>query len=171
MSTILTYDIMQVYKPCSNNNRARIVQLIKEVERLELARAFGMDAYTQMVEEANMEERPTEMQEILDGGLYEAISFFVYAQYCIESQVADTFTGMVTKNRPDSENVPLGTLKNLQTHNRELASLALEQVRCKIEQRFCTRHTATPNKNVQIVGIRRKFGKNNRTDFDINYWE
>jgi len=171
MSTILTYDIMQVYKPCSNNNRARIVQLIKEVERLELARAFGMDAYTQMVEEANMEERPTEMQEILDGGLYEAISFFVYAQYCIESQVADTFTGMVTKNRPDSENVPLGTLKNLQTHNRELASLALEQVRCKIEQRFCTRQTATPNKNVQIVGIRRKFGKNNRTDFDINYWE
>lgn len=171
MSTILTYDIMQVYKPCSNNNRARIVQLIKEVERLELARAFGMDAYTQMVEEANMEERPTEMQEILDGGLYEAISFFVYAQYCIESQVADTFTGMVTKNRPDSENVPLGTLKNLQTHNRELASLAIEQVRCKIEQRFCTRQTATPNKNVQIVGIRRKFGKNNRTDFDINYWE
>ena len=62
------------------------MQLIKEVERLELARAFGMDAYTQMVEEANMEERPTEMQEILDGGLYEAISFFVYAQYCIESQ-------------------------------------------------------------------------------------
>ena len=171
MSTILTYDIMQVYKPCSNNNKTRIVQLIKEVERLELARAFGMDAYTQMVEEANMEEVPTEMQEILDGGLYEAISFFVYAQYCIESQVADTFTGMVTKNRPDSENVPLGTLKNLQTHNRELASLALEQVRCKIEQRFCTRQTATPNKNVQIVGIRRKFGKNNRTDFDINYWE
>lgn len=171
MSTILTYDTMQVYKPCSNNNKARIVQMIKEVERLELARAFGMDAYTQMVEEANMEEVPTEMQEILDGGLYEAISFFVYAQYCIESQVADTFTGMVTKNRPDSENVPLGTLKNLQTHNRELASLALEQVRCKIEQRFCTRQTATPNKNVQIVGIRRKFGKNNRTDFDLNYWE
>lgn len=171
MNTILTYEKMQVYKPCSKNNKLRIVQLIKEVERLELARAFGMDAYTQMVEEANMEEVPTEMQEILNGGLYEAISFFVYAQYCIESQVEDTFTGMVTKNRPDSENVPLGTLKNLQTHNRELASLALEQVRCKIEQRFCTRQTATPNKNVQIVGIRRKFGKNNRTDFDLNYWE
>lgn len=171
MSTILTYEKMQVYKPCSKNNKLRIVQLIKEVERLELVRAFGMDAYTQMVEEANMEEVPTEMQEILDGGLYEAISFFVYAQYCIESQVEDTFTGMVTKNRTDSENVPLGTLKNLQTHNRELASLALEQVRCKIEQRFCTRQTATPNKNVQIVGIRRKFGKHNRTDFDLNYWE
>ena len=171
MSTILTYEKMQIYKPCSTNNKARIVQIIKEVERLELARAFGMDAYKRMVEEANMEDVPTEMQEILNGGLYEAISFFVYAQYCIESQVADTFTGMVTKSRPDSENVPLGTLKNLQTHNRELASLALEQVRCKIEQRFCTRQTATPNKNVQIFGIRKRYGKHNRTDFDLNYWE
>jgi hypothetical protein len=162
---------MQVYKPCSTNNKARIVQLIKEVEMLELAKAFGMDAYKQMVEEANMEEVPTEMQEILNGGLYEAISFFVYAQYCIESQVADTFTGMVTKNRPDSENVPLGTLKNLQTHNRELASLALEQVRNKIEQRFCTRQTATPNKNVRIFNVKRRYGKHNRTDFDLNYWE
>jgi hypothetical protein len=162
---------MQNYKPCSINNKARIVQLIKEVELLELAKAFGMDAYKQMVEEANMEEVPTEMQEILNGGLYEAISFFVYAQYCIESQVADTFTGMVTKNRPDSENVPLGTLKNLQTHNRELASLALEQVRNKIEQRFCTRQTATPNKNVRIFNVKRRYGKHNRTDFDLNYWE
>lgn len=171
MDTILTYEKMQVYKPCSINNKPRITQIIKEVERLELAKVFGMEAYKQMVIDANMQEVPADVDAILKGGLYEAISFFVYAQYCIESQVADTFTGMVTKNRPDSENVPLGTLKNLRTHYRELALLALEQVKCQIEQKYCTKKAPQPNNNVQIFNVKRRYGKQNRTDFDLNYWE
>lgn len=170
MKTILTYETMQLYKPCSINNKARIVQIIKEVERLELAKVFGMEAYKQMVIDANATQVAEDVDEILKGGLYEAISFFVYAQYCVESQVADTFTGMVTKSRPDAENVPVGTLKNLQTHYRELAMLALEQVKCQIEQKYCTRKKPNDNNNVQIFSVKKRYGKQNRTDFDLNYW-
>lgn len=171
MATILTYSIMQNYKPCSINDKKKIDQIIKEVEKLEMVRQFGMDTYTALVEDANATEVDEEVTAILQNGLYEALSYYVYAQYCLESQVADTFTGFVSKQRPDSENIPIGTLKNMQTHNRELADLAMEQVRCAIVERYtdCT-HTKSKGTNVQIFNIKRGHGKS-RFDFDTTYFE
>ena len=173
MATILSYEIIQNYKPCSLNNKPRITQIIKEVEKLEIAKTFGVEVYNQLVTDANTSPMEEDVQAILEGGLYEAISYFVYAQYVIESQVADTFTGMVTKNRPDSENVQIGTLKNMQTHAREIASFALEQVRCQIEQKYCTREQPTKNHDVQIINIKRRNNKRgfNSWDFDTNYFD
>lgn len=172
MATILTYEIMQNYRPCSNNNKARITQIIKEVERLELGKRYGIDVYNAMVTDANTSPLAEDVSDILQNGLYEALSFFVYAQYTIESQVADTFTGMVTKSRPDSENVPVGTLRNLQTYYKELANLALEQVNCLILNKYKGCESVPKGHNVQIYNIGKKTRRNGRgIDFDTTYFE
>lgn len=54
-------------------------------------------------------------------GLRFVLSFMVFSAYVIESSISDTFTGMVKKNRDESESLSLGEKKIMQQNSREIA--------------------------------------------------
>ncbi|MCQ2608770.1 MAG: hypothetical protein MJ197_08805 [Bacteroidales bacterium] len=169
--SILNYDIMQRYKPCSKNNRAKIEQLIEEVEFLELSKLIGCDIYNQLVIDCSKPTQEDDVCAICNNGLYKCISYLVYAQYLVESNVADTFTGFVQKTRQDSENIPQGTIQNLQRHYRDIAFLSFKQVKCAIERKYkkCTANATVPK--VRIINIRKDFNRKDINKFDTNYFE
>lgn len=169
MATILTYSKMQSYKPCSINNKAKIEQLISEVEMLELTKMLGAETYSQLVTDANQTTIADDVKAILEGGLYASISYFVYATYLINSSITDTFTGMVQKTRQDSESVSVGTLKNEQTRYKELAIVYFNQVKDKIEAKYSKTPQRT-SKRVQIHSIKKHFGSGEMGRFDTTYF-
>ncbi len=137
---LLTLAQQQAIKPISSNwaNYIKITggitnfeQLQKEVEEKEFRILLGI-AFTQDIQNNPL---TTSNAKLLDGGTYvnscsETITFkglrFVLAfmnwsKYVGESFVSDTFTGMVKKNREESESLSSGDIKRLQLDAREIA--------------------------------------------------
>lgn len=159
-NTILTYNQMQSIKPCSQNNQMLLVQLINEVESFKIQKLIGADAYKSILNEINSGVSD-ELQKILDGGLYKCIAYFVYARYIQESMLVDTFTGVVTKQRTDSQTAPIGTLKNVANEYTDMAMYAYEQVKAAICERYNSKKEATPSNHFsEIQGIRRNVSYN-----------
>ena len=50
-------------------------------------------------------------------GLRYCLAYFTYAEYIIQSQFEDTFTGMVGKNRTETEHATGGQLKHSTNFN------------------------------------------------------
>lgn len=168
MDTILSYNIMQSFKPCSQNNAKMIAQLIKEVELVELPKLVGRDTYTKILADANKAPIPSKLQKILDNGLYACISYLVYSRYCMCANIQDTFTGFVSKNRPDATDINIGILKNEATNSKEIALAYFENVKddiAKLYDNTCTK--VKPSFSIMNVRKRTK----NTTDFDTNYFE
>ena len=114
-------------------------QLAEEVENKELRNLLGVALFQ------DVQTNPTKAENVvlLNGGSYEdenqntitfkglryVLAYFNWSKYVAESFVSDTFTGMVKKQRNDSESLSSGDIKRLQVDAREIALQEWELIR------------------------------------------
>jgi len=138
----------QAIKPISPNwaNHIKVtggvtnfVQLATEVEVKEFRILLGIDFYSDLI--ANQAE--TRYVNLIEGtsfvnyrnntvsfnGLKYILAFMNFSKYVGESFVSDTFTGMVRKNRDESESLSTGDIKRLQLDAREIALQDFELIK------------------------------------------
>ena len=131
MEAILTLAQQQANKKISEKNSDRFNQLREECIYKELTEMLGASLINAII--AN----PTETRfvdileakefEGLDGynrkhaGIRNILSYLIYARYIGESDVNDTFTGLVRKNRTESESLSDGRIRLLQNDARDIA--------------------------------------------------
>ena len=138
----------QAIKPISPNwaNHVKVsggvtnfVQLATEVEVKEFRILLGIDFYSDLI--TNQVE--TRYVNLIEGtsfvncrnntvsfnGLKYILAFMNYSKYVGESFVSDTFTGMVRKNRDESESLSTGDIKRLQLDAREIALQDFELIK------------------------------------------
>ena len=129
---ILSYTKMQEIKPCSQNNKNKLTQIIQETEFSDFQKLVGSDIYNKLIEDCSETPINPQLQEILDGGLYHAIAYLVYSRYVQEISAVDTFGGFVQKQREEASPVSQGTIKNIAIHSREIALQYFEKVSDKL---------------------------------------
>jgi len=131
MALLLSYSQQQAIKPISANNEGKYAQLAAEVEEKELRSLLGV-ALLQ-----DIQSNPTSTNNVLllDGDEFEdcygntithkgiryLLAYLNYSRYIWESDISDTFTGFVVKNRQESEMLTDGRRKSLQLTMREIA--------------------------------------------------
>lgn len=131
MERVLTWAQQREYKPFSEKNVTRFNQLREECIVKDLTELLGASLVSAIV--AN----PTSQRVLnildaynftgLDGfekshpGLRCILSYFIYARYIGESDVSDTFTGLVRKSRTESEPIGDGRIRMMQGEAREIA--------------------------------------------------
>lgn len=170
-TTILTYNKMQSIKACSKNNKKELETFIEEVEFAKIRTLLGDDIYNAILADSNASPVDPEVQEILDGGLYKCIAYYVYARYIQESMLVDTFTGMVRKDRTDSSTAPVGQLKNVANEYTEMAMMAFKLVECKIQAKYGHPKEETRSNFSEIIGVRRDYCRKKGPEFKINYFK
>lgn len=157
--SILSYNKLQSIKPCSQNNKALIEQLIKETETFKIQKLLGTCVYNKIVDEIKSGNISEELQSILDNGLYACIAYAVYARYIQESMLVDTFTGVVSKVRSDSQTASTGALKNVANEYSDMSMYSFSLVKDAIMKKYGeTRNSIDLNKFSEIQGIRKKVG-------------
>lgn len=129
---ILSYTKMQEIKPCSQNNKNKLTQIIQETEFSDFQKLVGGDIYNKLVEDTSVTPIDATLQGILNDGLYATIAYLVYSRYIQEISVVDTFGGFVQKQRDEASPVSQGTIKNIAIHSREIAEQYFEKVSDKL---------------------------------------
>ena len=170
MATILTYNKLQEIKPMSLNNKKLIEQMIEEVEFGKIQKLLGTKIYNEILSDAQASPIATDVQEILDEGLYKCITYFVYSRYIQESMLADTFTGVVVKQRQDAQTASAGQIKNVANEYVDMALMAYELVKDKIQAKYGTPVETVKTGFSEIIGIRKSFENGKRTKFCTNYF-
>jgi len=131
MALLLTFSQQQAIKKMSPNNQGKYDQLAAEVEENELRSLLDVA----LLQDVQANPATPKNLKLLDGGSYKnylgqtikfkglryVIAYLNYSRYIGESFVNDTFTGMVKKNRPESELLSEGTMKRLKQENRQIA--------------------------------------------------
>lgn len=133
---LLTYSQQVAIKPISKNNERLYPQLINDVEAMYLARILGA-VFAQKVQET-----PLNYTELLDGstfnfcgeqakhkGLRYVLAYYAYSEYVKNSDVSDTFTGMVQQNRQEATHLSTGRINALRDSALQIADQALELVK------------------------------------------
>lgn len=133
---LLTYSQQVAIKPISKNNERFYPQLINDVEAMYLARILGA-LFAQKVQAA-----PLDYTDLLNGseftycgetithkGLRYVLAYYAYAEYVKNSDVADTFTGMVQQNRIETTHLSTGRINALRDSALQIADQALELVK------------------------------------------
>jgi hypothetical protein len=126
---LLLHSEQQTIKAISANNAGKFDDLLKETLIKDLKPLLGFDFYQDLI------QNPTSTANalLLSGGTYTynsvtykfeglktVIAYFLFANY-VMSNLADTFTGFVTKTNEDSQPASSGDKKNLRDMNREIA--------------------------------------------------
>ena len=125
---IMTFEKQQTIKPVATNDIERFSQIMEETELFELSKLLGQDVYN------DIDNNQALYSDLINGcsfgvngktvnhkGIVYVLAYLNYANYVEESQVFDTYTGLVRKKREDSESVGNGTVKNLRDKNKEIA--------------------------------------------------
>jgi hypothetical protein len=145
---LLTIQQQQAIKPISQNwadyvkvlgGLTNFQQIENEVEEKELKTLLGITFFQ------DVQNNPTTQDnaKILDAfsftnwrndleyskGLRYVLAFLVYSKYVGESFIADTFTGMVKKNREETESLSSTDIKRIQTDAREIALQEFEIIK------------------------------------------
>jgi hypothetical protein len=126
---LLTFAELQLIKPISANNAGKFDDLLKTTLIKDIKPLLGFDFYQDMIQN----ESTVANARLLAGdtyiysgitytfeGLKTIIAYFLYANY-VMSNLADTFTGFVTKSNEDSQPASSGDKKNLRDINIETA--------------------------------------------------
>lgn len=126
---LLTYSQQQQIKPISKNNVDKYNKIAEEIESFELKKLLGIKFlqaiqenptnYTNLLDEYTFED--ADGNNIIHKGLKYVIAYLNFAKYVGESDIEDTFSGFVTKNRNESESLSEGRIKRLQEQNRQIA--------------------------------------------------
>lgn len=170
MANLLSFAQQQATKKISANNSSKYDQLALEVENKELSDLLGV-ALLQ-----DLQTNPTLARNLLllngdtftdcngnsirHRGIRFVLAYINYSRYIGESFINDTFTGFVTKTRPDSELLSEGNIKRLQLENRSIALKEWEIIKEYLDLKtdvytlwMCTskRKPFTP----RIIGVRK----------------
>ena len=163
MGKIITTAKLCEIKPVSQNNIPLLNQLIVETEEVKIRQLLGCEIYNKITDEILSNSISSDLQHILDKGLYHTITYMVYARYVQESMLVDTFTGMVTKVRQDSQSASNGAIKNIANEYSNMAMFYFNLVKddiCKIYGCSCENNNVKINNFSEITAVRRSFNKN-----------
>jgi hypothetical protein len=150
--SIVNLTTQQLIKPISPNwaNYIKIVggvtnfeQLTREVEQKELKTLFGNEFYFDFYYNQTEDKYITLINgtsflndngnNLVFQGIKFMLAFMNFSKYVGESFVSDTFTGMVKKNRQESESLSTGDIKRLQQDAQELALQDFEIIKIYLE--------------------------------------
>ena len=141
---ILSLEKQNQIKPIPLNwaNQKKVVdgltnyeQLASEVESKELVTLLGIEFLQ------DLQDNPTTLKnaELLEGGVFEngiafkglnfVIAYFNYAKFVGVSPFSESFTGVVKKNREESQSLANGEVKRLQTDARDIAMMEWELIK------------------------------------------
>lgn len=133
---LLTYQQQQAIKPISGNREKFFAQQMSEVESIYLPRLLGEYLAQQVI------ATPLDYVDLLDGstfvycgnnythkGLRYCLAYYFYAEYIKQSDVADTFTGLVSQNRGETTHLSNGRIKQLEDYFIKIADSAFELVK------------------------------------------
>lgn len=146
---------------CTTQNKKLIDNIIKETEFFNFKKLVGKQIYSGILAELNSEEGYSErLQELLEGGVYQCIAYFSYANYLMQGDVTPTYSGAVSKTNPYSEHISLGKQKNLFTHYSDIAIEHWNEVKDEVNEYFnigpCSYDgNISAEKFHQIIGVRR----------------
>lgn len=109
--TLITFSQQQAIKPISSNNEQRFSSIMQDTETNELQDLLGMQLYNDMI----LYPTKTTNKRLLDGlswvygdaqlqmnGLKYVLAWYFYANYIHESDLQDTFSGVVVHNFDES---------------------------------------------------------------------
>jgi hypothetical protein len=144
MTNLLTYSQQQLIKPFSQNNSEKYKQIADEVENFELKKLLGIK-FLQAIQAT-----PSDYSKVLDSytfqdtnedslthkGLRYVIAYFNFSKYLGMSDIADTFSGFVTKSRNESEPLSEGRIKRLQEENRQIALTEWEVIKYYLDLNY-----------------------------------
>lgn len=129
MGNLISFAQQQLIRKISDNNQRKFDIISGEVEEYEIDKLLGSQlyqlvktnqtTYSDLLNETEFER--SDGTTIKHKGLIYVIAYLVYAQYVMESDVADTFSGMVNKNLPNSQALSTGRIKELNQRYREIA--------------------------------------------------
>ena len=161
MGKIITTVKLCEIKPVSQNNNQLLTQLIVETEEVKIRQLLGCEIYDKITEEISSNSISEQLQHILDQGLYHCITYMVYARYVQESMLVDTFTGMVTKNRQDSQAASVGAIKNVANQYSDMAMFYFNLVKADIYKLYgYTGETKIKINNFsEITAVRKSINK------------
>lgn len=138
---LLTYSQQTAIKPISKNNERFYPQLIADTEAMYLSRILGA-VFAQKVQET-----PEDYKNLLNGstfnycgekvkhkGLRYVLAYYAYSEYVKNSDVADTFTGMVQQNRVETTHLSTGRINALRDSALQIADQALELVKAYLNE-------------------------------------
>lgn len=127
-TTLLKFSDQQEIRPISPNNEDKFDQLAYEVENSELRKLLGdvflydiqqnTNTYSKLI---NGCEFTINDYKLKHRGLKFILAYLVYAKYVGQSNFTDTFAGYRQTSIGESELVSDGTLRRLQSENREVA--------------------------------------------------
>jgi hypothetical protein len=180
MAAILTLTQQQEIKPISPNWAAagktstgvtNYDQLEQEIEEDKLRKLLGNGLLQ------DLQDNPTDANNVilLDGGTFEdsqgtdikfkgiryVTAYLVFVDYVAESDVSDTFGGMVTKNRQESTALTSGKTKTLQSKFKDIALTQWELVEAYLNKNkdlfplWKCAGTTRPYRTPRITGIKR----------------
>ena len=161
MGKIITTVKLCEIKPMSQNNIPLLNQLITETEEVKIRQLLGYEVYEKITDEISSNSISSSLQHILDTGLYHCITYMVYARYVQESMLVDTFTGMVTKNRPDSQAASVGAVKNIANEYTNMAMFYFNLVKDDIYSKYgyAGENNIKINNFSEITAVRRSANK------------
>lgn len=168
---ILTVEKLKSIKTFSTNNLNLLNQLIDEVEFGKIQKLLGFEIYSQINAAVQSGNIDTELEEILEIGLYRAITYYVYARYVQESMLQDTFSGMRTKVMNESQPASTGALKNVAAEYNDMAYLAYSMVAEKINKKYGNHINASDTNEYSIEGVRKGTRYRRGKDILFSYFE
>lgn len=129
---ILTYQQQTLIKAISSNNKDIFATINNETENYDIRKLIGVkflqDIQTNKTDYSDLligvSFEDSDGETLIHRGLNFVIAYFNYSRYVGVSDVSDTFTGMVTKNRAESQSLSEGRIKRIQEESR---SIALEE--------------------------------------------
>lgn len=119
---ILSVQKFKIFHQMNYGNDKLLERVIKETEFVDFKKLAGKCIYNGILNEINSETGLSEeLSDIMEMGVYECISYLSYANWLLQSNVVNTYSGAVQKQTDYSEPVSSGQIKNLNTYNREIA--------------------------------------------------
>lgn len=167
---LLLYNQQQAIKKISKNNAERYEQVAQEIEDSELAKLLGFPLLYDLQTNPNTEANKTLLdgseftnsqgQKVRQKGLYFVIAYLNYAKYCKEVGFEDTFTGLVKKNRQESEAITDGELRRIVEGAQSIAMTQFDIIKEFLNLNKTTYplwdsvNSIRPNK-VQMIGLKK----------------
>lgn len=144
----------------TTNNKKLIERIIGETEFLNFRKLVGDSVYYGIIAEMESQDGYTEqLNALLEAGIYKCIAYFSYANYLLQGNIQNTYSGAVQKNNPYSDHISSGTAKNLFTHYSDLAIEYWKKVEDETRAYFGEGCLGNGNESFEkfheVIGVRR----------------
>jgi hypothetical protein len=136
---LITLQQQQQFKPISLNNALEYNQIETETVEKDLTELLGAAMVAALLKAPTSERMLNILNEkefedtsgntVIHKGLTSVLAYLIYARYIAGSSIKDTMTGLVKKNRQESENVNDGAIRVLRQEARDVAVAKFQLVK------------------------------------------